>query len=347
MTVFAGVEVGDLEQVLARSSSALEALRGARIFVTGGTGFFGRWLLGSLARASRRYDLHAVVLTRDAQAFQRAAPGLANDPAIKLVEGDVRTFEAPGGSFTHVIHAATDTSATADQDSLTLADTIVRGSVRVLEFARTSGVRRMLYVSSGAVYGPQPPTLEWMPESFEGAPPVLDGGSVYGQAKRLAEQLCLAQASADFAPVIARGFAFVGPGLPLDGHFAIGNFIADAVAGRPILIRGNGETVRSYLYAGDLAAWLLTLLAHAPAGSVYNVGSDQAYALREVATCVSAHAPGRPLVSILGQTGDGARQRYVPAITKARGLGLDVWTSLDEAIRVTIMHALRTGRASR
>ena len=344
---FADVETGEFDHVFGHASSALEALKGARIFVTGGTGFFGRWLLGVMARASRQYDLKVVVLTRDAHAFQRAAPSLANHPAIGLMEGDVRTFAPPGGRFTHIIHAATDTSATAGQDSLTLADTIVRGSARVLEFALTGGVRRMLYVSSGAVYGPQPPSLERMPESFEGAPLALDAASVYGQAKRLAEQLCLGEASADFAPVIARAFAFVGPGLPLDGHFAIGNFIADAVAGRPIQIKGSGETVRSYLYAGDLAAWLLMLLAHAPPRSVYNVGSDQAYALRDVAARVAAVAPHRTPVCILGQAGDGPRQRYVPDVTQARGLGLDVWTSLDDAIRATIVHALRTGSASR
>jgi nucleoside-diphosphate-sugar epimerase len=344
--LLADLDIEELDKCLARCSPVLESLSGARIFVTGGTGFFGRWVLGSLARASRRYDLQVVALTRDARGFQRTFPCLANHPAIRLWEGDVRTFEGPAEGFTHVIHAATDTSAMAARDSLTLADTIVRGSARVLEFARARGVRRMLYLSSGAVYGPQPPSVERIPEDFEGAPPALEAGSVYGQSKRLAEQLCLGEAREDFAPIIARAFAFVGPGLPLSGHFAIGNFIADAVAGRPILIKGSGETVRSYLYAGDLAAWLLTLLAHAPTCSVYNVGSDQAYALCDVAARVSANAPGRLPVRILGETGDGSRQRYVPAITSARGLGLDVWTSLDEAIRATIKHALRTGSAS-
>lgn len=337
----------DVDNVIERARPSLKALTGARVFVTGGTGFLGRWVLAALARAARRYDIHTVVLTRDAQGFQRMAPSLANDPAIRLIEGDVRTFEALFGHFTHVIHAATDTSVEAGRDHLGLAETVVGGTARVLRFARSRGARRFLFVSSGAVYGPQASFVETLTENYEGAPAALDAGSVYGQAKRLGEQLCFGAGCAEFEPVIARAFAFVGPGLPLNAHFAIGNFIADAVAGRPILVRGSGEAVRSYLFAGDLAAWLLTLLAHAPSMSCYNVGSDKAYALRDVAARVSAVAPHRPPVRILGQIGDGPRQRYVPAITKARDLGLDVWTPLDDGIRSTIKYALRAGDAAR
>jgi len=330
-----------------RAAPAFAALSGARIFVTGGTGFFGRWLLASLARAADQRDIRIVALTRNADAFARTAPDLAQHHAIKLVEGDVRSFADIPGRFTHIIHAATDTSAAAGADIPTLVDTIVNGSARVLQFARTCGASRLLYVSSGAVYGPQPPALERVPEHYDGAPAALDPRSAYGQAKRLAETLCIDAASDHLAPIIARAFAFVGPGLPLDGHFAIGNFIADAAAGRPIIIRGSGETIRSYLYAGDLAAWLLTLLAHGQAGCAYNVGSDQAFSLKDVAARIAAQAPVAPPVRILNEIIEGPRQRYVPCIARAQGLGLDVWTSLDEAVRRTLMHALGPGAGAR
>ena len=150
----------------------------------------------------------------------------------------------------------------------------------MLEFAAMAGVRRLLYVSSGAVYGAQPADLAKIPETYSGACDPLDPRTAYGQAKRLAEHLCgVSAANSALETVIARAFAFVGPGLPLDGHFAIGNFIADALAGREIKVKGDGTAMRSYLYAADLAAWLVKLLAQGESGAAYNVGSDAAFPL--------------------------------------------------------------------
>lgn len=338
----AGIETRDLDAAIGHCRPALEILRGARLFVTGGTGFFGRWLLAVLARAHEAYDISATVLTRDPDAFRNACPDLADHPAIALVRGDVRWFEFPKGRFTHVVHAATDTSAAADADAANLIDSIVGGTARVLEFASAAGASRLLYVSSGAVYGPQPADLERIPEAYAGAGDPLDPRQAYGQAKRMAEQMCAcASTRGALQVVVARAFAFVGPGLPLDGHFAVGNFIRDAVAGREIVVSGDGTPLRAYLYAGDLSAWLLTLLTQGEAGTAYNVGSDEAVSIADLAQRVARLAPGAG-VTIKGAPTPGApRARYVPAIDKARKLGLDVWTSLDEAILRTVDFARR------
>ena len=100
----------DLDHVLAHSGGAWESLRSARIFLTGGTGFFGKWLLASSMHAHRKLGLESqvVVLTRDVRAFREAHPEYADlEPALSFHQGDVRTFAFPPGAFTHVIHAAT------------------------------------------------------------------------------------------------------------------------------------------------------------------------------------------------------------------------------------------------
>ena len=143
--------------------------------------------------------------------------------------------------------------------------------------------------------------------------------------------------------VIARLFAFVGPGMPLDTHFAIGNFIRDAVAGREIAVTSDGTPVRSYLYASDLAAWLLRLLTAGGAGRVYNVGSDAAISLAELAALVARTVPGAQGYAVKGVPDANAfHARYVPAIARAREeVGADVWTPLDEAIARTAEWAKR------
>lgn len=337
-------EITDLDEAVAHAAPAWDALRGASIFLTGGTGFVGQWLLSVIARANEihKLGLTVTVLTRSIAGFSARCPQLVADPAIHLVEGDVRLFEFPKGPFTHIIHAATDTSLEADQRPLQLLETIVGGTRRILEFALTARVDRVLFLSSGAVYGygDQPASLDGIPEDFPGACSTTERRSVYGQAKRLAEQLVtIFHVEHGLKTVIARLFALVGPGMPLNTHFAIGNFIRDAILGRPIIVSGNGTPVRSYLYAGDLAAWLLRLLIGGRSGDVYNVGSDQVYTLADLAAHVAAVVPGAHGYLIKGGSRPNAfRSRYVPAIDRARSeLGLDVWTSLTESIR-------RTGR---
>jgi dTDP-glucose 4,6-dehydratase len=129
----------------------------------------------------------------------------------------------------------------------------------------------------------------------------------------------------------------VGPYLPLDAHYAIGNFIRDALNGHSIGVTGDGTPFRSYLYAADLAAWLWTILLQPSATGAYNVGSDEAWPIREIAKRVALSCPSRPGVT-LAHSPDLRRapSRYVPNVDRARReLGLEVWTPLDVAIRKT------------
>ena len=332
----------DLDRILARVEPSLEELRGGRLFLTGGTGFFGRWMLASLIRANRRLGLgaEAVVLTRNPGLFATAFPAIARAPGIALLAGDVRDFAWPEGRFTHVIHAATDTSPAAAAAPRRLFDSIVGGTARVLELAVASGAGKLLLTSSGAVYGTQPLGVARLAEGHSGAPDPADPGAAYGSGKRAAEHLCaLAWAEHGIETKIARCFAFVGPHLPLNAQFAVGNFIRDALERDVVTVNGDGTPVRSYLYAGDLAGWLWTILAKGRPNTPYNVGSDEGLPLAEVARrVVGVIAPGKP-VDIRGAAEAGPRPAYVPDVGRARGLGLDVWTPLDDAIFRTALWA--------
>jgi dTDP-glucose 4,6-dehydratase len=316
-------------------------MRNKRIFITGGTGFFGCWLLESFSHINRKLSLnaHATVLTRDPAAFARKCPHLASDESLAFLEADVRSFTFPEYEFAYIIHAATEASGTqAAKQPLEMLTTIVDGTARILDFANTQGTRKLLLTSSGAVYGKQPASLTHVPEEYLGGPDPVDPASVYAEGKRISEQMCALQAAHRSIEIkIARCFAFVGPHLPLDAHFAIGNFIGDVLAGRPIKINGDGTARRSYLYASDLAIWLWTMLFQAPSMAPVNVGSAHDLSILELAQAVVQSLDASTEIHVAKRPVAGAEiARYVPSVDRAKAmLGLHQTVSLQDAIRRT------------
>lgn len=329
----------DLAHVLDGVGAHWEALRAQRLLLTGGTGFVGKWLLGTFVHASRELALDAriVVLSRDVAGFRDRYAELADAPEIEWLQGDVRDFVlAPQQRCAFAIHAATD--VVASQSPGETFDVCVRGTKQVLAQSRLAGVQRLLLLSSGAVYGRQPSTLHRLPEDFQGAPDSLAPSSAYGEGKRVSELLCsMAAAETGLAVPVARCFAFVGPHLPLDRQFAIGNFIGAALRGEDLDIQGDGTPLRSYLHAADLALWLWLLLFRGQSARAYNVGGDEAVSIAQLAQRVVAALDARSAVKLARQPQHGVpAQAYLPDLHRAQSeLGLRVRIGLDEAIQRT------------
>ncbi|MDR2626056.1 MAG: NAD-dependent epimerase/dehydratase family protein [Zoogloeaceae bacterium] len=327
----------DLAHILRHTSPLWRELEGTRFFITGGTGFFGLWLLETLAHARQQLgiDLKATVLTRDARAFAAKAPHLAENAMFDWHEGDVRTFPFPPGEFSHIVHAAATSSKPVP--AWEMLETLVDGTRHVLRFAAQSRCRRLLLVSSGAVYGIQPPELPRIPETHPHAPDPLDPASAYGEGKRMAELLCAIATQQGIPCAIARCFAFIGPHLPLDAHFAAGNFLSDAARGGPIHVNSDGRALRSYLYMADLMIWLLTILLHGAPTHPYNVGSDEDLSVAELARRVKKVSGSMNAILVRDPPSSAPPPRYVPDICRAQEeLGLEVRIGIDEAILRTM-----------
>lgn len=219
-----------------------------------------------------------------------------------------------------------------------MLDTIVQGTRHVLDFAAYCKAEAVLLTSSGAVYGKQPSEISHLEETFNGAPQTHDAGATYAEGKRMAELLSsLYHKQYNLDVKIARCFAFVGPYLPLDGSFAIGNFIKNVIEHNDILIKGDGTPVRSYLYAADLCIWLWTILLKGKNAYPYNVGSDDAHSLRDIAAMVAEHGNNSVHVQHGNTTSLTGTNRYVPSIEKAKNeLGLEVGITLEKAIQQTV-----------
>lgn len=311
-------------------------LKNDTFFITGGTGFFGRSFLEFLLEYEL-FDADITVLARNPNQFLSNYKQFQKIRGLKFLVGDVQNFEFPQKSFDNILHFATPASASLNfSDPLLMANIIVNGTKRVIEFAKLCGSKNVLLASSGAVYGRQPTEITHIPETYAGAPIVTTTGSAYGEAKRFAELLgCEYARSSSFHFKIARCFAFVGPHLDQSGSFAIGNFIRDAKRNSAIEISGDGTPLRSYLYSKDLIVWLLKILFSGKNLTAYNVGSDQSISISKLAEhVVAALNPKLEIKVKLPKDAARPLEQYVPAIELAkRELGLEVWTDLSTAIK--------------
>jgi len=308
-----------------------------KLLLTGGTGFFGRALLRSHLTCQQEDRIEIMVLSRDPLRFQEAFPEIPLCHDLTFHEADIqdRASLPWGESFTHVLHAATDAALSERLMPFQRFQQILDGTTNILDLAVATGAKRFLFTSSGGIYGAQPSDLEAFPEDWPGGPSLSDPATAYSQAKRAAEHLCaLYREAHGLETLIARCFAFVGPDLPLNAHYAIGNFIRDALNFEAITVCGDGTPRRTYLDQGDLAHWLWTLLLEGRDGETYNVGSDEVVSISELAHLVrDLLSPEKP-VRILGSPQPlGVRHRYVPDIQKIQTLhGLRVSVPLSKAI---------------
>jgi UDP-glucuronate decarboxylase len=315
------------------------------LLLTGGTGFFGKALLRHWAETSRQGHAtpNVTVLSRQPAAFLSRHPEFARQAWLRFHEGDVlrpSSFPMPA-TFTHVLHAAADSTLTGMLTPLQRYDQIVDGTRHLLDYAAAHRIRRFLFTSSGGVYGSQPTDMAAIPETYHGIPDPLNEHSAYGIAKRSAEHLCaLYGKQHGLEVVIARCFAFVGRDMPLDVHFAIGNFIRDAGHSTDIVVNGDGLPLRSYLDQRDLARWLEKILCRGRAGQAYNVGAERAISILELAHLVRDLLAPTQHVRVLGSPKVCSyRNRYIPCTTKVRvELQLEQLYSLEASILETARH---------
>lgn len=310
-----------------QEKSYFKYFQGKRFFITGGTGFFGKSILDCASNSG--IDMELVILSRDPAKFrQNYKLNEKKNLKISFIEGDILNCTFPAGVFDYVIHAAAEAD-TCQEDAPGNENLILEGTKRILNFSARAKVQGMLFISSGAVYGAQPAETRCISENCNPEPTTF-----YGKGKLLAEQLC---ADSGLNVLLARCFSFVGPRMNFMSHFAIGNFIKNCLCNETISIHGDGTALRSYLYADDLVRWLFTMLLNGQKGRPYNVGSDRAVSIRELAETVRRLLGAENDIEVLGQTVPGAApNRYIPSIERAKNeLGLSIATELEEAILKT------------
>ena len=328
----------DFEHITSSCDHIFQELNNSHIFLTGGTGFIGTWILESIKHANVNMNLNIKVsiLTRDSKLFKTKLPDLGNYDKYDFVDGDIVNFKYPEKKYDYIIHGATDASAELNEKHPDkMFSTIVDGTNHILKMSKKIKVKKFLYMSSGAVYGNQPVNMSKIEESWFGSVNFVDTKSAYAEGKRSAEMLCsIYNKKHNIDISIARIFALLGPYLTLGIHFAAGNFILDAINKKKVIVKGNGLPVRSYLYPTDLVIFLFNLLIKKESHiNPYNIGSDDAISIKDLAKKISTLI-GNGEYEVMSHNDKGWNLgRYVPNTDKfSKDFNLDRNVSLDEAI---------------
>ncbi len=328
----------DLNYVLQRVGRGWYDLDNKKIFISGATGIIGKWLISTLDHARKELALNIDItcLSRNYKLFANDNPRIFGKIDINWINGDVRDFKFSAAyKFDYAIHAATDVVADVPYKDVLL--TCSQGTENIFEQLSSAYCKRVLLISSGAVYGKVPQGVQGIPEAMIGGVSSTNPASAYAEGKRYSELLTTLMGSeCGIETPIARCFAMVGPYLPLDKHFAIGNFINSVLNNKPIVINGSGAPIRSYLYLADVVSQLWILL-FAGRSTAYNVGSDTPISIYDLAKKVIEALSSNIPIHVLNNSDQVAHaDSYYPdtsIITREFNLGANI--PLNEAIKKT------------
>jgi len=312
---------------IARQSLPWTQLKDQHLLITGATGFIGGYILELLSFLNEHdpgNNIQITALVRDQKRFCQRFPHLSDRADIELLVGDLTEVKplTSKKSVDYIIHCASEASPRHYLQHP--ADTIsvnTLGTLLLLEVARANQAR-FLYLSSGAIYGQS--EQEILSEQDYGIVDPLDERACYSEGKRAGEAISMAyhrQFGLDIR--IARVSHTYGPGLELDDGRVFTDFMADALAGRDISVKGCPDDARPFCYISDMVEGLLLILLSGESGQAYNVGADSQVTIAELAQLlceISLHPIGVRLPE-KALANPALRSSGYFNIEKMRGLG--------------------------
>jgi|APSaa5957512535_1039671.scaffolds.fasta_scaffold45834_2 nucleoside-diphosphate-sugar epimerase len=332
----------DCKEVVEGNIHALKKLKGQSIFISGASGFMGKWVIEIINYLNENYDFNTCVFAHASSVTDEAEiyPSIYNNDLIVLIDGDIKNITEIDPFVSYVLHlASSPDNRVYSSDPIKGVKDIIKGTEKILAASfRLENLLNFTLLSSGMVYGPIPFTKDYIAEdSFFG----FDSSSLssfYPEAKRISESFVQAYRAQYKMPVtIFRPFAFIGPYQHIDRPWAINNFIRDGLRGEPIRIIGDEDTVRSYMYPSEMALWVLLGMLNQSGDNIFNLGSSDGKSIRQIAEKVEKSFGGNIGLSVNLPPNSSLKSKFVPSVEKFEQLfNLKLKINTEEAIKKTI-----------
>lgn len=337
------MQVNMMPQILRNLRSFVPDLPNLEICILGGTGFVGKWLVNSLLHMSEEEDFRLTlhIVTRNVKQSKGIFP-VRFQEQINWIEHDlnVRTLKKlPNVDF--FVNGPTPSVVDNSFESQeSLFRVTLNGVLSIKESIQKSKVApRVVNLSSGAVYE-KAKSID--SPRYEHDHIVKNTSDFYIRAKIESENILQSMSQKREISVLnLRLFALYGPYLPVDKHFAIGNFIRDALTGKKLSIKGNPKTKRSYLHGADLATAIIKGLFSDFQGAL-NIGSKSPISMEELATTINLSCGGGG-VECLGMNLEP--NYYYPSVSLSEEiLGPYELTPFEEGLREWKIWLIKSGR---
>ena len=265
----------DIDRTL-RHVVGMEKLFGKSVLITGATGTIGSFVADTLIRFNHQNaaKLKIYLAGRDLEKLRMRFEECENiDFLIYDMESPIK-FEV---SVDYIIHAAGNAHPAAfNGDPVGTIIGNVESTFALLEYLKKHCGKRLLYVSSGEVYGQGDVSISAFKEEYAGYVNALSPRSCYPLSKRTTENLCVSYwKQYGGETVIVRPCHTYGPCMSTTDNRAHVQFFHNALDGEDILLKSAGRQMRSYNYVADCVAGLLTVLINGEPGEAYNLANPE------------------------------------------------------------------------
>jgi nucleoside-diphosphate-sugar epimerase len=311
----------DAAEVLDDNLEQLKRLKGKTIFISGASGFVGKWVIELVNYLNENYQFNICVIasSRNIEKTSKSYPEIFNKKHIRMMDADAKNLTELGNEVSYVLHlAASPDNREHASDPVRVMNDIFVGTQKILDACtRLDRLENFTHFSSGLVYGLQTySSANIKEENFSGFS-CSSLNSVYSEAKRASEAVAQSYRSTYKIPLtVLRPFAFIGPYQSIDRPWAINNFIRDCLLSQPIRILGDEETIRSYMYPSEMAYWTLLSLLSISSGSSYNLGSDDGMSLRAIAQIIEKNFDKRNGIISTVPVHSSLLTKFVPSIDR-------------------------------
>ena len=318
-----------------------EKLDGCKILIAGATGLIGSCLTEVLmARKDRNY--HVSALGRNEHRMSSLYGKYADEQGFQLLRGDVTKPLALDGDYDYIIHAASGAApAEFMSHPVEVMQANINGVSNLLEYGLQHRMKRLLYVSSGEVYGEGDGRV--FTEDYSGYVDCSSPRSCYPSSKRAAETICACYAAEYGADVvIARPCHTYGPNFTENDNRVYAQFIRNVLRGEDIVLKSSGEQIRSWCYVVDCVSALLYILLKGERGEAYNIadaGSNRS--IRDLAEMIASTGQRRIVFDIptdAEKLGFNPVTKSLFSTEKIESLGWVVKGGMREKLEATIRH---------